>query len=99
MAESNFIKILNVKELKEAIMDIENYEYNNDQISIILYYIYVYHNDNAEEFLQNSLLIDGHPYSANTDGNLAMVAKRFLRNPDSFQFTEKFLSIISDIEV
>ncbi len=99
MAESNFVKILNVDELKEAIKNIENYEYNNDQISIILYYIYVYHNNNTEEFLQNSLLIDGHSYNANTDGNMAMVAKRFLRNPDSFQFTEKFLNIISNIEV
>lgn len=99
MAESNFVKILNVNELKEAIKNIENYEYNNDQISIILYYIYVYHNNNAEEFLQNSLLIDGHSYNANIDGNMAMVAKRFLRNPDSFQFTEKFLNIISNIEV
>lgn len=99
MAESNFVKILNVNELKEAIKNIENYEYNNDQISIILYYIYVYHNNNAEEFLQNSLLIDGHSYNVNIDGNMAMVAKRFLRNPDSFQFTEKFLNIISNIEV
>ena len=96
MSEKKISKVLSNEEFIKELSNLCGFNVDKDQIAMCFYSIMLDEEDNSENFIDGKIIVDNSVYKQNIHGNLLNLAKRYMRNPEAFQFDSSFIDMIYD---